>query len=104
MVAVRFLEAARRDIIRLREFLSKSGVSRQRSDEIIKELVAHARILVNNPEVGFKIGGKFGFTTNYRGLVAGSYIMIYEVRATTVEIRRIYSGREDYISELRGGN
>jgi plasmid stabilization system protein ParE len=104
MAAVRFLETARRDLVRLTEFLLNSGVSRQRNDEIVNELVAHARVLANNPEVGFKIGGKFGFQTSYRGLVAGSYIMVYEVLGAVVEIRRIYFGREDYINELRCGN
>ncbi|MDR1183178.1 MAG: type II toxin-antitoxin system RelE/ParE family toxin [Coriobacteriales bacterium] len=67
---------------------------------IIKSIVVGVRILENNPHIGFSFGGKYGFETPYRGLVVGSYIVVYEVAAQAVEIRRIYSGRENYLREL----
>ena len=97
-----YLEPAKRDLERLRDFLLVNGVSDRRSQEIIARIIVGIRILENNPHVGFSIGGKYGFTTPYRGLVVGTYIVIYEVTSSAVEIRRIYSGREDYLKELIG--
>jgi plasmid stabilization system protein ParE len=95
-----YLEPARRDLERLRAFLVNGGVSEKRSAAIIKTIVVGMRILENNSHVGFSFGGKYGFETPYRGLVVGSYIAVYEVAKTAVGIRRMYSGREDYLREL----
>jgi plasmid stabilization system protein ParE len=95
-----YLEPAKRDLERLREFLINGGVSEKRSGTIIKNIVVGIRILKNNPHVGFSFGGKYGFETPYRGLVVGSYIVVYEVTKQAVEIRRIYSGRENYLNEI----
>jgi plasmid stabilization system protein ParE len=99
-VKVIYLEPAKRDLERLHDFLISSGVSERRSKEIVGGIVVDIRILKNNPHVGFSFGGKYGFSTPYRGLVAGKYIVVYEMVGQTVEIRRIYSGRENYLSEL----
>jgi plasmid stabilization system protein ParE len=99
-VKIIYLEPAKRDLERLRDFLVSSGVSERRSKEIIGDIVTGIRILKNNPHVGFSFGGKYGFSTPYRGLVAGKYIVVYEVVKQAVEIRRIYSGRENYLNEL----
>jgi plasmid stabilization system protein ParE len=95
-----YLESAKRDLERLRDFLLSGGVSGKRSNQIILSIIEGIRILENNPHIGFSFGGKYGFTTPYRGLVVGSYIVVYEVLEKTVEVRRIYSGREDYLREL----
>jgi plasmid stabilization system protein ParE len=99
-VRIVYLEPAKRDLERLRDFLTGNGVSEKRSGALIKNIVVGIRILENNPHVGFSFGGKYGFETLYRGLVVGSYIVVYEVRGKTVEIRRIYSGHEDCLREL----
>jgi plasmid stabilization system protein ParE len=95
-----YLEPAKRDLERLREFLVNGGVSDKRSGAIIKSIVIGIRILENNPHVGFSFGGKYGFETPYRGLVVGSYIVVHEVTKKAAEIRRIYSGRENYLNDL----
>jgi plasmid stabilization system protein ParE len=109
-----FLAPAQRDLARLKEFLKVNSVSEKRCNEIITDIVKKIRILADNPHVGFSFGGKYGFKTPYRGLVCGKYIAVYEAidngdddtfqdkDATQgrVEIRRIYHGREDYISQL----
>jgi plasmid stabilization system protein ParE len=97
---VSYLEPAKRDLERLRDFLISSGVSEKRSGVLIRKIVDGIRILENNPHVGFSFGGKYGFETPYRGLVINSYIAVYEVTKKAVEIRRIYSGRENYLNEL----
>jgi plasmid stabilization system protein ParE len=101
-VKIIYLEPAKRDLERLQDFLVSSGVSEKRSGEIIGGIIIGIRILKNTPHVGFSFGGKYGFSAPYRGLVVGNYIVVYEAEEQTVEIRRIYSGREDYLNELMG--
>ena len=112
-----YLAPAQRDLLRLRGFLIANGVSGVRAGEIIRELTVKLRNLKESPYLGFPIGGKYGLATPYRGMVCGKYIAIYEVikaenpyldadkepvqqDPVRVEIRRIYHGREDYLSYL----
>ena len=118
---IRYLAPSQRDLIRFRDYLISGGVSHQRVQEIIKEIVVNIHALAANPRIEFSIGGKYGFSTPYRGLVCGKYIAIYEVfdvengamsdddvssgrSECQVEIRRIYHVREDYVNQLIVGS
>ena len=99
-----YLAPAQRDLIRFRDFLISGGVSHQRAQEIIKEIVVNTRALAANPRLGFSIGGKYGFSTPYRGLVCGKYIAIYEVfdvENGAMSIEDISSGRSECRIEIR---
>jgi plasmid stabilization system protein ParE len=99
-----YLASAQSDLRRLKVFLVSAGVTENRAGEIVRGIVERLRILQDNSRIGFSIGGKYGFETPYRGLVCGKYIAIYEPIDTKdggrIEIRRIYHGREDYLSQL----
>ena len=95
-----YLQPAQRDLARFQDFLQGCGVSKTRSDEIILSLVRHIRILAKYPLRGYSIGGRYGFDTTYRALIAGRYIAVYEVVGEQIQIRRIYHMREDYLNEL----
>ena len=101
-----YLAPAHRDLRRLTDFLLANHVDPTRAQEIILEIVKKLRVLMDNPHMGFSIGGKYGFDTPYRALVCGKYLAVYEVveagsnETGRVEVRRIYHGREDYLSQL----
>ena len=112
-----YLGPAQQDLLRLRAFLVDGGVDLAHAQELIEKIVVGLRILENNPCAGFTLGGKYGFNIPYRALITGRYVAVYEVfededdlavhgKTSTerlgprVEIRRIYHGREDYISQL----
>jgi plasmid stabilization system protein ParE len=97
---IAYLEPAKRDFERFRDFLRAADVSEDKISEIIKTLVSDIRILKDNPKIGRKIGGKFGFDTEYRALVCGRYVAIYEIAGNTIEVRRIFHGKEDYVAVL----
>ena len=103
---INYLMSAQRDLKRLMDFLLSNEVSPTRAKEIILDIVKKLRVLSDNPHMGFSIGGKYGFETPYRALVCGKYLAVYEVIEAgsnengRVEVRRIYHGREDYLSQL----
>lgn len=102
-----YLAPAQRDLQRLLDFLTANGVVSHRAQAIVGEIVKKLRLLCENPNMGFSIGGKYGFETPYRGLICGKYIAVYETiqyRADAsgrIEVRRVYHMREDYLSQLR---
>jgi len=95
-----YLQPAQRDLARFQDFLQSSGVSKSKSDEILLGLIKRIRVLCKYPLRGYSIGGRYGFETPYRALIAGRYIAIYEVVNNQIQIRRVYHMREDYLSEL----
>ena len=95
-----YLQAAQRDLTRFQDFLLSSGVSKEKSSSIILDLTKRIRALAQYPLRGYSIGGRYGFETPYRALIAGRYIAVYEVLDKQIQIRRIYHMREDYLNEL----
>jgi len=106
-----YLAPAQRDLQRLMDFLTTNEVSPVCAQEIILEIVEKIRVLRENPLLGFSFGGKYGFTTPYRGILCGKYVAVYEPieasddkhddKGGRIEIRRIYHEREDYLTQLR---
>jgi plasmid stabilization system protein ParE len=99
-VRIVYFQPAQRDLARLREFLRQAGVAQTKGDTIIRDLVKSIHALAKNPLKGYRVGGRYGFYTPYRALVAGRYLAIYEVVDKRVKIRRIYHQRENYLAEL----
>ena len=95
-----YLEPAKRDLERFREFMPGNGVTEERANHIINDVIDSVRNLRNNPCLGFSIGAKHGFSTSYRGYVTDPYIVVYEVVEKTIEVRRIYHHKEDYIRNV----
>jgi plasmid stabilization system protein ParE len=85
---------------RFREFMRANGVSEERIDHIINGVMDSVLNLEGNPRLGFSLGARRGFTTPYRAYITDPYIVIYEVVGDTVEIRRIYHKKEDYIRDI----
>ncbi|MCL2826909.1 MAG: type II toxin-antitoxin system RelE/ParE family toxin [Eggerthellaceae bacterium] len=95
-----YLQPAQRNLARFQEFLLGCGVSKAKCDETIRSLVGHIRVLADDPLRGYSIGGRYGFDTKYRALLADRYVVIYEAVGEQIQIRRIYHMREDYLNEL----
>ena len=95
-----YLEPAKRDLERFREFMQQNMVSEERISHILNGMIDSIRNLEGNPRLGFAIGARHGFKTPYRGYVKDPYIAVYEIVDNTVEIRRIYHHKEDYIRHV----
>ena len=95
-----YLEPAKRDFERFREFMSQNGVSEERVNHILSGVIDSVHNLEGNPELGFSIGARHGYKTPFRGYITDPYIVVYEIIRNTVEIRRIYHLKEDYIRDI----
>ena len=95
-----FLEPAKRDLERFREFVTQNGISEERANHILGGVIDSIRNLEGDPRLGFSIGARYGYTTPYRGYITDPYIVVYEISGNSVEVRRIYHHREDYICDI----
>ena len=97
---ISYLETAEWDFVRFREFMRANDVSEERIDHIINGVICSIRNLEGNPRLGFSLGARRGWTTPYRAYITDPYIVVYEVVGDTVQIRRIYHQKEDYIRDI----
>jgi len=99
-VKVFYLEPARGDLERFREFMRANDMSEERINHILNGVIDSIGNLKYNPKLGFSIGARYGYTTPYRGWLTDPYVVIYEIVGEAIEIRRIYHQKEDYIRDI----
>ena len=99
---VSYSEPAIRDLERIRDFFLAKTIQRADVESYIKIISDDIGRLQDQPKLGFSVGGKYGFTTPYRGLIVwgGRYLATYELAPTQIKIMRIYSTKENYIKDL----
>ena len=97
---ITYLEPAKRDLERFREFMRSNNISPDQINHILSGMLYSIQNLKGNPRLGYSIGAKYGYTTPYRAYITDPYIVIYKITGNEVEIRRIYHQREDYIRDI----
>ena len=95
-----YLTAAKRDLERFSMFMRANDMSEERISHILNGVLDSIDNLGGNPRLGFSFGARHGYTTSYRGYLTDPYIVVYEITNETVEIRRIYHQKEDYIRDI----
>ena len=97
---VLYLEPAKNDLERFREFMRTNDMSEERINHILSGVIDSIENLKYNPKLGYSIGARYGYTTAYRGWLSDPYIAICEIVGEVIEIRRIYHQKEDYIRDI----
>ncbi|MCL2525651.1 MAG: type II toxin-antitoxin system RelE/ParE family toxin [Coriobacteriia bacterium] len=99
---IRYSEPARRDVLRIMEFYAANGAQSDEVDSYLDSIMRGILILEDQPEIGFLIGAKYGMKLPYRGLVVWErrYLAVYEVNAEHIDIKRIYSTKENFVTDL----
>jgi len=77
-----------------------NDVSEERISHILNGVIDSIGALKDAPKIGFSIGARYGYTTPYRGYITDPYIVVYEIVGETIEVRRIYHQKEDYIRDI----
>ena len=95
-----YLEPAKRDLERFREFMRSNDLTEKRNNHILNGMIDAIAILKGNPKLGFSFGARHGYATPYRGFITDPYIVVYEIVGNDIEVRRIYHQREDYIRDI----
>jgi plasmid stabilization system protein ParE len=86
-----FSRAAVHDLVRLREFIAKHNPDAAK--RVSQRLHGAIKGLVNNPQIGRPVPELPG---EIRELIFGKYIVRYEVRPNSLNILRIWHGKEDH--------
>ena len=97
---VAYLEPAKRDFERFRDFLRANDLPEDTINHILGGVIDKISALKDSPMLGFSIGARYGYQTSYRGYITDPYIAVYEIAGDTVEIRRVYHQKEDYIRDI----
>ncbi|MGD8264851.1 MAG: type II toxin-antitoxin system RelE/ParE family toxin [Desulfobacterales bacterium] len=85
-----FSRAAVHDLVRLREFIAKRNPDAAK--RVSQRLHGAIKGLVNNPQIGRPVPELPG---EIRELIFGKYVVRYEVRPNSLNILRIWHGKED---------
>lgn len=84
--------AARRDLLRLREFIEPHNPdAARRSSEKIRKA---AKMILKNPAIGIRIEGRED-REYFSPFGKGGYILRYQIIGQTIVILKIWHGRED---------
>ena len=99
---VLYSDAAERDFERIRDFFLSQGISRNKVNDFIDAIDGDIFLLASHPNLGFSVGGKYDFVSEYRALLVWDerYLAVYEIAPTAILVRRIYSTKENYIRDL----
>lgn len=74
--------------------------NRVRAQEKISEILATIEKLEKFAEMGAPLSTKVDFTTDYRYLVSGQFLIFYRTKGTDVYVLRILNGKTDYLRSL----
>ena len=85
-----FSRAAVHDLARLREFIAKHNPDTAK--RVSQRLRGAIKGLVNNPQIGRPVPDLPG---EIRELIFGKYVTRYEVRTNSLNVLRIWHGKED---------
>ena len=99
---IEYLEPAKLDLQRVHEYLLVQGLSNKAADIFVASIVNDIRRLSSHPNLGFSLGEMLNFSTEYRALLVSKerYLVVYEIASSCIDIRRIYSTKENYIKDL----
>lgn len=85
-----FSRAAVRDLVRLREFVARNNP--EAAQRIASKLRTSIRNLIELPQIGRPVEDLPG---EVRELISGRYVVRYDIRGGTLNILRIWHGKED---------
>ena len=90
-MVLRWTASAQRDLARLHAFLHP--VNPRAAARVVQQLVAAAERLLTHPRLGERLA-EFA-PRDVRRLIVGDYELRYELADTTINVLRLWHGRED---------
>ena len=95
-----FLPAARQDLLKISEYISKELQNPIAANNIVKKILSLSDKLMNFPEIGASLETLDARINNYRYLVARNYLIIYRITSSEIQITRLLYARSNYVELL----
>ena len=93
---------AGRDLVQIKQYISKELKNPDSAKKIVKGIVKDVKTLGRYPEQGPSVEALTGFQTDLRILLCNKHIALYKIENGTVFISRIVDARQDYLRILFG--
>lgn len=90
------------DLRKIKDYISKKLQNPIAAKNTLSKIKNTYSQLRDQPYIGTPLATKTDKDNDYRFLVSGNYIIIYKVLEieNTVEITRVFAGRQNYISDI----
>lgn len=96
-----FLTTAEDDLVSIYNYISKDLANSVAAHNISRKILKRAQDLANFPEMGTRLENIDSRLSDYHYLVAGNYLIIYNIASYTVRILRILYAKADYAQLLQ---
>ena len=100
MPKLRFNPIASQDLKEIKEYLIEDSSDLTIANNIISNILSKALLLESMPYMGNSLKSKLNMPTDYRYLVAQSYLIFYKVEMEYVSIYRVIHSRRDFAKVL----
>ena len=97
---LRYTPLARQDLHETEDYIKNELANPQAAKNTVQRILKGCSNLKTNPKLGLDLSSKIGQKTDLRYLIVSSYIAVYKIEKTTINIIRIRDGRTDYINYL----
>jgi toxin ParE1/3/4 len=94
------LPEARRDLLKISEYISKDLQNPIAANNIIRKILSLSDKLMSFPELGTSLEAFDTRIENYRYLVAGNYLIVYRTTSSEIQITRLLYARSNYVELL----
>lgn len=102
MNKIRLTPEAADDLHNIKHYITTELKNPSAAIRIVTKITSDLRALQNFPNAGVSLEAKTGYSTDYRMLVSGQYLIFYRIEPPYVSIDRILNGRQDYLHILFG--
>lgn len=83
-----------KDLQEIKEFIGEDNVAA--ADKLIVKLISRFDDLSVFPDLGVDLSNRVSFSTQYKYLVSGDYVIIYYRGIDFVEIYRVLNHKQDF--------
>ena len=100
MPKLRFSPLASKDLNEIKQYIIEDTCDELIADKTLNSILSKALLLENLPLMGNSLKAKIDMATDYRYLVAGSYLLFYKVEKEFISIYRVIHSRRDFAKVL----
>jgi toxin ParE1/3/4 len=92
--SLRYFKTAERDLLNILEYIKRDKP--QAAHDFINKTDAKISLLMNNPKLGIIPKDERLQKLGYRILIIDNYLVFYNIRGKTIQIRRVLHGARRY--------
>lgn len=97
---INFISNAEEDLKNILDYISLHLSNKKASNDFYHKLMSKLEYLIDNPFIYEEINDPNLKLRGYRKIVIDNYILLYSINEDTVNIARIFYGKQNYVNIL----